>query len=38
MGRGDQRSRKGKIFAASYGNRRPRKRSKKKLALAKANA
>jgi ribosomal small subunit protein bTHX len=28
MGRGDQRSRKGKIFAGSYGNRRRRRRSK----------
>jgi len=26
MGRGDQRSRKGKIFAGSYGNRRRRRR------------
>ena len=24
MGRGDQRTRKGKIFAGSYGKRRPR--------------
>jgi len=25
MGKGDKRSRKGKIFQASYGNTRPRK-------------
>jgi 30S ribosomal protein S31 len=29
MGRGDKRSRKGKIFAASYGNTRKRKTTKK---------
>jgi ribosomal small subunit protein bTHX len=29
MGRGDQRSRKGKIFAGSYGNRRPRRKAKR---------
>jgi ribosomal small subunit protein bTHX len=28
MGRGDQRTRKGKIFAASYGKRRKRKPTK----------
>jgi ribosomal small subunit protein bTHX len=28
MGRGDQRSRKGKIFAGSYGNRRKRRKAK----------
>jgi len=28
MGRGDQRSRKGKIFAGSYGNRRRRRHTK----------
>lgn len=32
MGRGDQRTRKGKIFAGSYGNRR--KQNKKKAAAA----
>ena len=34
MGRGDQRTRKGKIFAASYGKRRPRKPAKKVTAKA----
>jgi ribosomal small subunit protein bTHX len=29
MGRGDQRTRKGKIFASSYGKRRPRNQKKK---------
>jgi ribosomal small subunit protein bTHX len=29
MGRGDQRTRKGKIFAGSYGKRRKRNRQKK---------
>jgi len=28
MGRGDQRTRKGKIYAHSYGKRRPRRRAK----------
>jgi len=32
MGRGDQRSRKGKIFAGSYGKRRARKPAKKTAA------
>ncbi|MGH9891642.1 MAG: 30S ribosomal protein THX [bacterium] len=29
MGRGDRKSRRGKIFRHSYGNRRPRPRKKK---------
>jgi 30S ribosomal protein S31 len=36
MGRGDQRSRRGKVFAGSYGNRRPRKGNKKKSNAGKA--
>jgi ribosomal small subunit protein bTHX len=36
MGRGDGRSRKGKIFRKSYGNSRPRKPVKKEA--PKANA
>jgi ribosomal small subunit protein bTHX len=36
MGRGDQRSRKGKIFAGSFGNRRRRKDNKKRATAAKA--
>jgi ribosomal small subunit protein bTHX len=32
MGRGDQRSRKGKIFAGSYGKRRKRKPAARKPA------
>jgi 30S ribosomal protein S31 len=32
MGRGDQRSRKGKISAGSYGKRRPRRQNKSKAA------
>jgi ribosomal small subunit protein bTHX len=35
MGRGDKRTRKGKIFAASFGNSRPT--AKKKRAEKKAN-
>jgi 30S ribosomal protein S31 len=27
MGRGDKRTRKGKIFKGSYGNKRPRKKN-----------
>ncbi len=29
MGKGDQRSRRGKLFRGSYGNTRPRKKKKK---------
>ena len=29
MGKGDKRSRRGKIFAGTYGKTRPRKRTKK---------
>ncbi|HVT80941.1 MAG TPA: 30S ribosomal protein THX [Phycisphaerae bacterium] len=32
MGRGDQRTRKGKIFAGSYGKRRLRRKNKKSAA------
>jgi 30S ribosomal protein S31 len=35
MGRGDKRTRRGKIFAGSYGKTRPK--NKKKVANAKAN-
>jgi len=35
MARGDQRSRRGKIAAGSYGKRRPRNSSKKKNAVVK---
>ncbi|MCB0318225.1 MAG: 30S ribosomal protein THX [Bdellovibrionales bacterium] len=28
MGRGDKKTKKGKIFAASYGNSRPKKKNK----------
>jgi ribosomal small subunit protein bTHX len=34
MGRGDQRSRKGKISAGSFGNTRPQKHNKKKKTAA----
>mgnify|MGYP001551660537 CR=1 FL=1 len=34
MGRGDIRSRKGKIFAGSFGNRRKRGRNRRKTATA----
>ncbi|MDO8519597.1 MAG: 30S ribosomal protein THX [Deltaproteobacteria bacterium] len=30
MGKGDKRSKKGKIFAGSYGKSRPKKKNKKK--------
>lgn len=38
MGKGDQRTRRGKIFRGSYGKRRPRKKKKsdKKLTGGKA--
>ena len=36
MGRGDQRSAKGKVFAGSFGNRRPRKGKKAKAAATAA--
>ncbi len=29
MGKGDRRTRRGKIFRGSYGNRRPKKKRKK---------
>jgi len=31
MGKGDQRSRKGKITAGTHGVRRPKKKNKKKI-------
>jgi 30S ribosomal protein S31 len=34
MGKGDRRSRKGKIFRASFGNSRPHKVKKKKAGAA----
>ena len=30
MGKGDKRTKRGKIYAKSYGNTRPRKKKKKK--------
>ena len=36
MGRGDQRSRKGKTFAGSFGKRRPRGHNRKKKTTVKA--
>ena len=36
MGKGDKRTAKGKRFVASYGNSRPKKKSKKVLSKAKA--
>ncbi|MCX7953040.1 MAG: 30S ribosomal protein THX [Deltaproteobacteria bacterium] len=30
MGKGDRRTRRGKIFAGTYGNSRPRKKKKQK--------
>jgi len=32
MGKGDRRSRRGKLFRGTYGKRRPRKRKKMKAA------
>ena len=32
MGKGDKRSRRGKIYRGTYGKRRPRRRNKKKAA------
>ncbi len=32
MGKGDRRTRRGKIFRGSYGNRRPKKKRRKKAA------
>jgi 30S ribosomal protein S31 len=32
MGKGDQRTRRGKIYRGTYGKRRPRRRAKKKAA------
>ena len=32
MGKGDKRSRRGKIYRGTYGKRRPRRRNKKKTA------
>jgi 30S ribosomal protein S31 len=32
MGKGDQRSRRGKIFRGTYGTHRPKKKKKKKAA------
>ena len=29
MGKGDKRTKRGKIFSKSYGNKRPRKKKKK---------
>lgn len=37
MGRGDKRSRRGKIFAGSYGKTRPRKRKRHVKAENSAN-
>ena len=34
MGKGDQRSKRGKIFAGSFGKTRPHKRHKKEVAPA----
>jgi 30S ribosomal protein S31 len=34
MGKGDQRSRRGKIVAGSHGKRRPKKANKKAIARA----
>jgi 30S ribosomal protein S31 len=34
MGKGDKRTRKGKIFRGSHGKTRPRKRKKQKAATA----
>ncbi len=34
MGKGDRRTRRGKIFRGSYGNRRPKKKRRKKAAEA----
>lgn len=36
MGRGDKRTRKGKIFSRSYGKRRPRKMRKAGITAKKA--
>jgi len=36
MGRGDIKSKKGKIFAGSFGKKRPAKAAKKVVAVAKA--
>lgn len=38
MGKGDKRTKKGKIYRGSYGKRRPRKLNKKKAAHAAATA
>jgi ribosomal small subunit protein bTHX len=38
MGKGDRRSRRGKIFAASYGNNRKRSGRKRRMAMAAARA
>jgi len=32
MGKGDQRSRRGKLFRGTFGKRRPKKKKKKKTA------
>jgi 30S ribosomal protein S31 len=36
MGKGDKKSRRGKIWKGSYGNSRRRKANKKRVAVAKA--
>ena len=36
MGKGDKRTKKGKIYRGSYGKRRPRKLAKKKAAAKKS--
>lgn len=36
MGKGDKRSRRGKIFAGSYGKTRPKKKNQKKADSEKA--
>ena len=38
MGKGDKRTKKGKIYRGSYGKRRPRKLNKKKAKAAAAAA
>ncbi len=37
MGRGDKKTKRGKIFAGSYGNSRPKKSNKKKSNESKEN-
>jgi 30S ribosomal protein S31 len=37
MGKGDQRTRRGKIFAGSFGKTRPKKKNKNKKATVQAS-